>query len=428
MNIKRNIIFSLESRKKNGVPIVENVPIRMRVIFASQRIEFTTGYRIDAAKWDTDKQRVKPGCTNKLKQSASEINTDLLRYYTEIQNIFKEFEVQGTMPTTAQVKEAFNSLHSEKREEEPQKPLTFAPMEVFGEFIKECGTQNGWSDATYEKFAAVRKHLEKFDKELTFETLDEPKLTSYVNFLKDVEGLRNTSTMKQIAYLKWFLRWSFKKGYNQNMAYDSFKPKLKNTPKKVIFLTWEELNRLKDYKIPPTKQYLERVRDVFLFCCFSGLRYSDVYNLKRSDIKPDHIEVTTVKTADSLIIELNNHSKAILDKYKGVHFEDHKALPVISNQKMNDYLKELGELAEINDPVRETYYKGNERIDTVTPKYALLGTHAGRRTFICNALALGIPAQVVMKWTGHSDYKAMKPYIDIADDIKANAMNKFNQL
>ncbi len=91
-------------------------------------------------------------------------------------------------------------------------------------------------------------------------------------------------------------------------------------------------------------------------------------------------------------------------------------------------LKELGELAEINEPVRETYYKGNERIDEVTPKYALLSTHAGRRTFICNALALGIPAQVVMKWTGHSDYKAMKPYIDIADDIKANAMNKFNQL
>ena len=91
-------------------------------------------------------------------------------------------------------------------------------------------------------------------------------------------------------------------------------------------------------------------------------------------------------------------------------------------------LKELGELAEINEPVRETYYKGNERIDEVTPKYALLTTHAGRRTFICNALALGIPAQVVMKWTGHSDYKAMKPYIDIADDIKANAMNKFNQL
>lgn len=95
---------------------------------------------------------------------------------------------------------------------------------------------------------------------------------------------------------------------------------------------------------------------------------------------------------------------------------------------MNDYLKELAELAEINERVRETYYKGNERIEEVTPKYALLGTHAGRRTFICNALSLGIPPQVVMKWTGHNDYKAMKPYIDIADDIRVNAMDKFNQI
>ena len=55
MNIKRNIIFSLESRKKNGVPIVKNVPIRMHVVFASYRIEFTIGYRIDVAKWDVDK-------------------------------------------------------------------------------------------------------------------------------------------------------------------------------------------------------------------------------------------------------------------------------------------------------------------------------------------------------------------------------------
>ena len=89
---------------------------------------------------------------------------------------------------------------------------------------------------------------------------------------------------------------------------------------------------------------------------------------------------------------------------------------------MNDYLKELGELVGIDEPIRETYYKGNERIDEVTPKYALLGTHAGRRTFICNALSMGIPAQTVMKWTGHSDYKAMKPYIDIADKDKQEAM------
>lgn len=428
MNIKRNIIFTLESRKKDGVLIVENVPIRMRVNFASKRIEFTTGYRIDAAKWDSDKQRVRNGCTNKLKQSASEINASLLDYYTEVQEIFKKFEVEEIMPTPEQIKEAFNELHKPIEEVNPRKSKPNAFYKVFDEFVRDCGRQNDWTDSTYEKFAAVKNHLMNFRDGLTFDFFDEKGLNDYVTYLRDVKEMRNSTIGKQLSFLKWFLRWAFKKGVHQNNAYDSYKPKLKNTQKKIIFLTWEELNKLREFEIPAAKQALDRVRDVFLFQCFTGLRYSDVFNLRRSDIKGDHIEVTTVKTSDSLIIELNNHSKAILDKYKDVAFEDDKVLPVITNQKMNDYLKELAEMAGIDEPVRQTYYRGNERIDEVTPKYALLGTHAGRRTFICNALALGIPPQVVMKWTGHSDYKAMKPYIDIADDIKANAMSKFNQL
>ena len=432
MNIKRNIIFALESRKKDGVPIVENVPIRMRVNFASQRIEFTTGYRIDVAKWDGDKQRVKNGCTNKLKQSASEINAALLGYYTELQEVFKRFEVAEIMPSPAEVKEVFNNRHGQNEKTElvsadtSNEPSNF--YEAFDDFVRVCGRQNDWTHSTFEKFAAVKNHLKNFRSELSFDFFDEEGLTEYVQYLREVREMRNSTIGKQLSFLKWFLRWSFKQGMHSNNAYDAFKPKLKDTQKKIIFLTWEELNKLREFKIPPTKQALERVRDVFLFQCFTGLRYSDVFNLRRSDIKGDHIEVTTVKTSDSLIIELNDHSKAILKKYKDVEFENDKALPVITNQKMNDYLKELAELAEINEPVRQTYYKGNERIDEVTPKYALLGTHAGRRTFICNTLALGIPPQVVMKWTGHSDYKAMKPYIDIADDIKANAMSKFNQL
>ena len=428
MNIKRNIIFTLESRKKDGVLIVENVPIRMRVNFASKRIEFTTGYRIDAAKWDSDKQRVRNGCSNKLKQPASEINASLLGYYTEVQEIFKKFEVEEIMPTPEQIKEAFNALHKPIEEVKQRKSTPNAFYKAFDEFVRDCGRQNDWTDSTYEKFAAVKNHLMNFRDGLTFEFFDEKGLNDYVTYLRDVKEMRNSTIGKQLSFLKWFLRWAFKKGVHQNNAYDSYKPKLKSTQKKIIFLTWEELNKLREFEIPAAKQALDRVRDVFLFQCFTGLRYSDVFNLRRSDIKGDHIEVTTVKTSDSLIIELNKHSKAILDKYKDVAFEDDKVLPVITNQKMNDYLKELAVLAGIDEPVRQTYYRGNERIDEVTPKYALLGTHAGRRTFICNALALGIPPQVVMKWTGHSDYKAMKPYIDIADDIKANAMSKFNQL
>ena len=370
--------------------------------------------------------------TNKLKQSASEINAALLGYYTELQEIFKRFEVAEIMPSPAEVKEAFNNRHGQNEKTElasadtSNVPSNF--YEAFDDFVRVCGRQNDWTHSTFEKFAAIKNHLKNFHSELSFEFFDEERLTEYVQYLREVREMRNSTIGKQLSFLKWFLRWSFKQGMHSNNAYDTFKPKLRDTQKKIIFLTWEELNRLREFKIPPTKQTLERVRDVFLFQCFTGLRYSDVFNLRRSNIKGDHIEVTTVKTSDSLIIELNDHSRAILEKYKDVEFENDKALPVITNQKMNDYLKELAELAEINEPVRQTYYKGNERIDEVTPKYALLGTHAGRRTFICNALALGIPPQVVMKWTGHSDYKAMKPYIDIADDIKANAMSKFNQL
>ena len=434
MNIKRNIIFALESRKKDGVLIVENVPIRMRVNFASQRIEFTTGYRIDVAKWDADKQRVKNGCTNKLKQSASEINAALLGYYTELQEVFKRFEVAEIMPSPADVKSAFNARHRsddvqlERTSDKLDPSNDFYFYKAFDEFGRVCGRQNDWTHATYEKFTAVKNHLRAFRADLSFSFFNEAGLTEYVRYLREVRAMRNSTIGKQLSFLKWFLRWSFSQGMHGNNAYDTFRPKLKDTQKKIIFLTWEELTKLREFAIPPAKQSLDRVRDVFLFQCFTGLRYSDVYNLRRSDIKEDHIEVTTIKTSDSLVIKLNKHSKAILEKYQDVVFEHDKVLPVITNQKMNEYLKELAELAGINEPIRQTYYKGNERIDEVTPKYALLGTHAGRRTFICNALALGIPPQVVMKWTGHSDYKAMKPYIDIADDIKANAMSKFNQL
>lgn len=425
MNIKRNIVFAPEKRKKDGKLVVLNVPIRMRVVYNRNRIEFTTGYRIDVSKWDEEKQRVRNGCSNKLKQTASEINADLNTYFTYIQSAFKEFEVRETTPTPEQLKASFNARCGNKDNEQTNKVGFFV---VFDEFVEEEGNINNWTNATHTKFNAVKNHLKGFNPNITFELLDEVVLSNYVAYLREAKAMRNSTIGKQIGFFKWFLRWALRKGYTNNQTFESFKPKLKTTQKKVIFLTWDELTQLREYKIPETKQYLERVRDVFLFTCFTGLRYSDAYNLKRSDVKESHIEITTVKTADSLIIELNSHSRTILEKYKDVHFPNSKVLPVISNQKMNEYLKELCELAEINEQIRETYYKGNERIDEVIPKYALIGTHCGRRTFICNALSLGIPAQVVMKWTGHSDYKAMKPYIDIADEIKASAMSKFDEI
>ncbi len=307
------------------------------------------------------------------------------------------------------------------------------------EFVSVLGKQNEWTHSTYEKFDAMKTHLERFREEqrkqlrnkkfdLSFSYFDEEGLLNYLEFLSKVENMKNTSVDKQLDFLRWFLRWTLAKRFHNVNDFETFRPKLKKTRNRVVFLTKEELEKLKRYVAPDDRKNLERVRDVFLFQCCTGLRYSDVYNLHRCDVHEDHIDVTTIKTNDTLRIELNEESKSILDRYRNITFDQDKALPVISNQKMNDSLHDLCRLAGINELVRKTYFKGKERIDEIKPKWELVGTHTGRRTFICHALSMGIPPEIVMKWTGHSDYKAMKPYIDVVDEIKAESMKKFDAL
>ena len=243
--------------------------------------------------------------------------------------------------------------------------------------------------------------------------------------------MRNTTVMKDYSLVKWFLRWAASKDYYKGKAHTDFKPKLKGTDgnsQEIIFLTMDEIQLLQNHEFKSGQEHLERVRDVFLFTCFTGLRYSDVAKLTRQDVKKGFIQIVTQKTVDGIRIELNKHAQAILDKYKDVEFTKNKALPVISNQKMNDYLKDLGKMCELNEPQRIVYFKGSARHEEVYPKWQLLTTHCGRRTFVVNALQLGIPSEVIIRWTGHSDFKSMKPYVKIVDELKEREMSKFDKM
>ena len=257
--------------------------------------------------------------------------------------------------------------------------------------------------------------------------IDDNFFNRYVAFQRDDLSHRNTTIAKNLKIFKWFMNWATRKGYNKNLAYKDYNPDLKGTARsqKIIFLTWEELMHLNSLKVK--KIYLDQVKDVFCFCCFTGLRYSDVYNLKRSNLKGDTIEITTIKTEDPLIIELNQYSKAILAKYQNVPFKADKCLPVISNQKFNVYLKELGQEAKFDDPETVVYYKGNERKEVTFPKWKLLSTHVGRKTFVSNAIYFNIPAEVIMSWTGHKDHKVMENYYKVTRKQKRREMDKFNQ-
>ena len=437
--------FYLENRvSKKG-----EAPIRVSIAISGARLVSSSGYSIKPEDWNPEKQEVKPKKENRKKETAYEINQAL----SNLKKHFNTYENDHGKVTDEELRQEFKNYMGRSKTQ-PADPNAIpeavsAPsfFDRFDQFINEESVNNQWAVATKKAMNVIKGHIEDWNPNITFEDLNEATLSRYVQYHRTNLNQREVTVEKQWRYLKWFLDWATRKGYNTTTDYQRFHPKFKTTDKTIVFLDWKELMRLYNYKVPKTgtkvklKTYegeeyektvslsgcLDRVKDMFCFCCFTSLRYSDMRNLKRSDIVDGVINVTTVKTHDKIAIELNKYSKAILEKYKDQVFPGGTILPVISNQKMNDYLKELAELAGINAPVTQIYYKNGERIEETQPKYSVLGTHAGRRTFICNALSMGIPADIVMKWTGHSDYTAMKPYIDIAQAEKSKAMAKFNK-
>lgn len=423
MIIKRNCIFLLDKEKSKS-----DAKLRYRIKWNGNTVSFNVGYRVDIDKWSPDGQRCKNNTTHSTKKVHSSVINKAIQSYEDIcDNIFFIFEQKEIIPTPDEFKDEFNQRLGKKVKR--QRTL----FEYHTEFMIEQGKESQWEESTYKEHRTIQRRLKDFAPDLEFEDLTKQGLSMFVDYMHTVpinskkKGLKNSSIRKNLDNLKWFLRWATDKGYNKELAFTTFQPKLKEVKNTVVYLTWDELMLIYNFTPSSTRSNLEKVKDVFCFCCFTSLRYSDVANLKRSNAFEDYILVTTIKTYDTLRIELNKYSKAILEKYKDEEYENNLALPVISNQKMNDGLKELGELCGINEPVSITYYKGSERIDEVYKKYELLTTHCGRRTFISNAIMLGIPPEVVMKWTGHEDYRTMKPYIAIADKEKKNAMDLFNK-
>lgn len=422
MFIKRIVKFILHKRKSTDTTALV---IRMRVTLKGERpFDFPLGRKVDLDKWDADAERAIEGTID-----AAEINRTIEEYKTQINEVFARFELlEKRVPTPQEVKYLFNDMIGKTALLDDSGNLDF--WSVFDVFTEQVGEKNQWTDSTFQKFRTLRHHLKSFAPTLSFSSLTEEKLQGLIAYYYK-KDFRNTTISKQLSFLRWFLRWAAQKGYYKGDLHETFKPKLKGISvdsKEIIYLSQDELKQLQDFHFQPMQEALERVRDVFLFQCFTGLRYSDVAKLKRSDVKKGIVHVVTKKTVDGLRIELNKHSQAILDKYKDCTFPSDKVLPVISNEKMNAHLKTLGQVVGLDEPTRIVYFKGNKRYEEVYPKWYLLTTHVARRTFVVTALQLGIPVEVIMRWTGHSNFEAMKPYAKIVDELKEKSMSKFDSL
>lgn len=431
--MKFKIKVGLHIKPNNKGKATEEVGIRLRVSWAGLRCDIRSGYVIAPAKWDDANSCVRLGNKNSHGETAGAINRGVMAVAFTIEEVLTRFELDNKRPpSVAEFKEAFDLAAGRAKPEEKkpeEKPLGF--FAVYDLFTGEMGVTNNWTKSTYTKFSSLKAHLKNYNKKLTLEGFDKATFAGFVAHLQTKVRQLNTTVAKNVGFLRWFLRWAAANGYYTGLAHLQYRPRFKGLDcKEVIYLEWDELIHFLNFEFPANKPSLPAVRDVFCFCCFTGLRYSDVAKLRRSDIHreqtPPFMSIVTKKTTARLHIELNKYALALLDKYEGVGLPNDKALPVISNVKMNENLHEAAEVAGIDEPVNIVSYVGSERSEVVVPKYSVLTTHAGRRTFIVNALRLGIPAPVIMEWTGHSDFKAMKPYIKIVNDAKVENMERFN--
>ena len=404
--------------------------IRMRVKWdgCARVVAVNVGYRVNVHRWDPEAQRCTPRSFHGARRvPAAEINSEVDRYEEAAQKALQEC---GKSPTEAEFREALNAALGRSQ---ARKTGVF---EAFDAFVAEREERNRWTYRTVQKMQGLRNHLKAFRPALSWEDLDEAGLYAFVTYLRGltrvnkaspagVTNIKDTTVEKNISALRWFLTWADRHGLLRSAEYKDFRPKLQKMDKPVIFLEWDELMTLLNFELED--EAMRKVRDVFCFCAFTSLRYSDVYALRWADVFADHIKVTTQKTDDALVIELNDYSQEILGRYVDEAYPDDKVFPVLSNQKMNVRLKELMKTCGFSRLVRVSEFQNGERVDRLVPKWQLITTHAARRTFISNALMMGIPPNVVMRWTGHSDYDSMKPYIAIADAVRAKEMEKFNR-
>ena len=297
-------------------------------------------------------------------------------------------------------------------------PETFL-FDFLDQYIQDhSATREPGSLAVYK---ALKNHLLAYQSahktKVTFEGIDYAFFQKFQSFLIEKRDLNNTTVAKQLSTVKTFLNYARVQGIQVSDRYKDFK--IKKDTLEVIALTTEEFEKLFTMDLSENKR-LDQVRDIFCFACATGLRYSDLDQLRREHIKGTEIKLTVKKTKEPLTVPLNSYSASILKKYRKLD----RPLPMISNQKLNDYVKELCKLAEIDEQIEIVRYRGVKREANTYPKYELIGVHCGRKTFATLSLEKGMSAEEVMSITGHKDYKSFKRYVTITEQRKKAVMAK----
>lgn len=178
-----------------------------------------------------------------------------------------------------------------------------------------------------------------------------------------------------------------------------------------IYLTLDEIQRIYSLDLS-ARAGLDRVRDAFVIGCYTGLRFSDLNQLRAENFIDDgkFVRVTMQKTDKPVFVPLNPQIRAILTKYNGVPPR------ILTNQKMNEYLKEVAQLAELNEKVTMSQTKGGLKVTKTLNKWELVTTHTARRSFATNAYLQGVATLDIMRLTGHRTETSFMKYIKVTNE------------
>ncbi len=404
MKHKMSILFYAKSAKvaKNGL-----LPIYLRITINGARIELSTSRFVEKTKWNAE--------AGKMKGSSEEarlINTHLDTLRTKV------YETENWMINNNQEINAQSFKNRLLGIEEKQRKLILI-FEDHNKRMKELVGRE-FSVNTLKKYETALSHTKEFLlyqyklKDISIKQVDIAFINDFDFFLRNTKKCNNNSTIKYIRNFGKIIKQAYVNGWIEKDPFLNYKGKVKQIDRN--YLTQSELQDIINKEIRISR--LDLVRDMFIFSCFTGLAYIDVFNLTKENlIKGIDGEMwisTHRQKTDSLSkIPILPVSERILEKYKD-HPEclnKNKLLPILSNQKMNAYLKEIADVCGINKE---------------------LTFHIARHTFATTVtLSNGVPIETVSKMLGHSNLKTTQHYAKILDKKISEDMQalkaKFNK-
>ncbi|MFH1052121.1 MAG: site-specific integrase [bacterium] len=374
----------------------KETPIFIVCFINGRRLKIATGKSVEPNNWSSDRQEVIGQVANKMI-----INALLRKMRRELEAIIDNRVLMNQELSLPGIKEDFNITFKRQR----NKKDFFVCYELFMEKQKDMVT-----DGTIRNYKSTLRRLKEFDRHnhynLNFNNIDMDFYEKFMQYMLHVVGVYNNSFGKHIKTLKVFLNFATERGWNHKLTYKKFK--VLREEASTIYLTKDELEKLQSLDLTnnPT---LSKIRDLFVLQCYTGMRVSDLMNIKPENIKNDFLVIRTIKTGETVQIPFFEPLRAALTRVQQNGFFK------ISDQKMNEYLKEIGKIAGFDDENQIVRVKGKKREDSKKFKYEMMTTHTARRTFITLADEQNMRPKVIMALTGIRDIRTLNRYIKLTD-------------